>query len=261
MSQVIDASIVTHFGSLEDPRDIRGKEHLLLDIITIAWCAVISGAEGWQDMAEYGRAKQDWLSTFLSLPNGIPCGDTFGRVFARLDPEQMESCFISWINAMSELLEAEVVAIDSKTLRHSGDKGRGKAAIHLVSAWASANRLVLGQRQVDDKSNEITAIPALLRVLEIAGCIVTIDAMGCQRDIATAIIEQNADYVLALKGNQGGLFEDVQWLFQQAQASGFEDVTHSFAQSIDKGHGRIEIRRCWTLSELDYLSQLPLWTG
>jgi len=142
MSQVINASIVTHFGSLEDPRDIRGKEHLLLDIITIALCAVISGAEGWQDMAEYGRAKQDWLSTFLSLPNGIPCGDTFGRVFARLDPEQMESCLISWVNAISELLKAEVVAIDGKTLRHSGDKGRGKAAIHLVSAWASANRLV-----------------------------------------------------------------------------------------------------------------------
>jgi hypothetical protein len=142
MSQVINASIVTHLGSLEDPRDIRGKEHLLLDIITIALCAVISGAEGWQDIAEYGRAKQDWLPTFLSLPNGIPCGDTFGRVFARLDPEQMESCLISWVNAISELLKAEVVAIDGKTLRHSGDKGRGKAAIHLVSAWASANRLV-----------------------------------------------------------------------------------------------------------------------
>lgn len=261
MSQVIDASILTHFGSLEDPRDIRGKEHLLLDIITIALCAVISGAEGWEDMAEYGRAKQDWLSTFLSLPNGIPCGDTFARVFARLDPEQMQRCFVSWVNAISELLGAEVVAIDGKTLRHSDDKGCGKAAIHMVSAWASANRLVLGQRKVDDKSNEITAIPALLSVLEIAGCIVTIDAMGCQREIATAIVERGADYVLALKGNQGGLFEDVQWLFQQAQASEFKDVAHSFAQSIDKGHGRIEIRRCWTLSELDYLVQLPLWSG
>jgi predicted transposase YbfD/YdcC len=131
----------------------------------------------------------------------------------------------------------------------------------MVSAWASANRLVLGQRKVDDKSNEITAIPALLSVLEIAGCIVTIDGMGCQREIATAIVERGADYVLALKGNQGGLFEDVQWLFQQAQASEFKDVAHSFAQSIDKGHGRIEIRRCWTLSELDYLVQLPLWSG
>jgi predicted transposase YbfD/YdcC len=261
MSQVIDASILTHFGNIEDPRDIRGKEHLLLDIITIALCAVISGAEGWEDMSEYGRAKQDWLSTFLSLPDGIPCGDTFGRVFARLDPEQMQSCFVSWVNAISALLGAEVVAIDGKTLRHSDDKGCAKAAIHMVSAWASANRLVLGQRKVDDKSNEITAIPALLNVLEIAGCIVTIDAMGCQREIATAIVERGADYVLALKGNQGGLFEDVQWLFQQAQSSGFEDVAHSFVQSIDKGHGRIEIRRCWTMTELDYLVQLPLWSG
>jgi predicted transposase YbfD/YdcC len=261
MSQVIDASILTHFGSLEDPRDIRGKEHLLLDIITIALCAVISGAEGWEDMAEYGRAKQDWLYTFLSLPNGIPCGDTFGRVFARLDPEQMQSCFVSWVNAIGTLLGAEVVAIDGKTLRHSDDNSCGKAAIHMVSAWASANRLVLGQRKVEDKSNEITAIPALLNVLELTGCIVTIDAMGCQKEIATAIVERGADYVLALKGNQGGLFEDVQWLFQQAHASGFKDVAHSFAQSIDKGHGRIEIRSCWTLSELDYLVQLPLWSG
>ena len=261
MSQIIDASILTHFASLEDPRDIRGKEHLLLDIITIALCAVISGAEGWEDMAEYGRAKQDWLSTFLALPSGIPCADTFGRVFARLDPEQMQCCFINWVKAISELLEAEVVGIDGKTLRYSGDKGCGKAAIHMVSAWASANRLVLGQRKVDDKSNEITAIPALLKVLEIAGCIVTIDAMGCQKEIASTIIEGGADYVLALKRNQGGLLEDVQWLFQQAQESKFEDVTHSFAQSIDKGHGRIEIRRCWTLSQLDYLIQKPLWQG
>ena len=261
MSQTIDASILTHVASLEDPRDIRGKEHLLLDIITIALCAVISGAEGWEDMAEYGRAKQDWLSTFLSLPSGIPCADTFGRVFARLDPEQMQTCFVSWVKSISTLLGAEVVGIDGKTLRHSGDKGCGKAAIHMVSAWASANRLVLGQRKVEDKSNEIKAIPALLSVLEIAGCIVTIDAMGCHREIASTIIEGGADYVLALKGNQAGLFEDVQWLFQQAQASKFEDVAHSFAQSIDKGHGRIEIRRCWTLSDLSYLVQKPLWSG
>ena len=261
MSQTIDASILTHFASLEDPRDSRGKEHLLLDIVTIALCAVISGAEGWEDMAEYGRAKQEWLSTFLALPNGIASADTFARVFARLDPEQMQSCFVSWVNAISQLLEAEVVGIDGKTLRHSYDKSAGIAAIHMVSAWASANRLVLGQRKVDDKSNEITAIPALLSVLEISGCIVTIDAMGCQREIASAIVARGADYVLALKGNQGGLFEDVQWLFQQAKAAEFEGVAHSFAQSIDKGHGRIEIRRCWTLSQLDYLIQTPLWRG
>lgn len=261
MSQTIDASILTHFASLEDPRDIRGKEHRLLDIITIALCAVISGAEGWEDMAEYGRAKQDWFEGFLRLPNGIPCADTFGRLFARLDPEQMQICFGSWVKSISKLLGAEVIGIDGKTLRHSGEKKCGKAAIHMVSAWASANRLVLGQRKVDDKSNEITAIPALLSVLEIAGCIVTIDAMGCQKEIASTIIEGGGDYVLALKGNQGGLFDDVQWLFQQAQKSKFEDVTHSFAQTIDKGHGRIEVRRCWTLSDLDYLIQKPLWQG
>ena len=145
MSQIIDASILTHFASLKEIRDIRGKEHLLLDIITIALCAVISGAEGWEDMAEYGRAKQDWLSTFLSLPSGIPCADTFGRVFARLDPDQMQTCFASWVKSISKLLGAEVVGIDGKTLRHSGDQGCGKAAIHMVSAWASANRLVLGR--------------------------------------------------------------------------------------------------------------------
>ena len=261
MSQTIDASILTHFASLEDPRDIRGKEHRLLDIITIALCAVISGAEGWEDMAEYGRAKQDWFEEFLCLPKGIPCAETFGRLFARLDPEQMQVCFGSWVKSISKLLGAEVIGIDGKTLRHSGEKKCGKAAIHMVSAWASANRLVLGQRKVDDKSNEITAIPALLSVLEIAGCIVTIDAMGCQKEIASTIIEGGGDYVLALKGNQGGLFDDVQWLFQQAQESKFEDVTHSFAQTIDKGHGRIEVRRCWTLSDLDYLIQKPLWQG
>jgi predicted transposase YbfD/YdcC len=261
MSEPVGASITAHFSRLDDPRDMRGKEHLLLDIITIALCAVISGAEGWEDIAEYGRAKQAWLSTFLALSHGIPCADTFGRVFARIDPEQMQDCFISWVKAISQLLGAEVVSIDGKTLRHSYDKGSGKAAIHMVSAWASANRLVLGQRKVDDKSNEITAIPALLSVLEISGSIVTIDAMGAQRAIATAIIERQADYVLALKGNQEGLFEDVQWLFEQAQAGGFEDVAYSFAQSIDKGHGRTEIRRCWTLSELGYLVQKPLWTG
>lgn len=261
MSQVKDASILTHFASLEDPRDNRGKEHPLLDIVTIALCAVICGAEGWEDVTEYGQAKQEWLSTFLALPNGIPCADTFGRVFARLDPEQLQICFGEWVKAVSCLLEGEVVAIDGKTLRHSYDKSQGKGAIHMVSAWASANRLVLGQKKVEEKSNEITAIPELLELLDVAGCIVTIDAMGTQREIASAIVAGQADYVLALKGNQGGLFEDVQWLFEQAQATNFEGVAHDFAQSVDTGHGRIETRRCWTLSQLDYLSQKSLWSG
>jgi predicted transposase YbfD/YdcC len=261
MSPVIDGSILTHFAGLEDPRDPRGKEHLLLDIVVIVVCAVISGADGWDDIAEYGRAKQEWLGSFLELANGIPCADTFGRVFARIDPEGMQQCFQSWVRAVSQLIHGEIVAVDGKTLRHSDDWEAGKGAIVMVSAWASASRLVLGQRKVSEKSNEITAIPELLKLLEINGCIVTMDAMGCQKEIAAEIVEAGADYVLALKGNQGGLFEDVQWLFKQAESVDFEGVEHSFAQRVDKGHGRIEIRRCWTLSQLDYLTQKPLWKG
>lgn len=258
-----DACILSHFADLDDPRDERGKDHRLLDIVAIAICAVICGAEGWVDIELYGQAKQEWFGTFLSLNNGIPSHDTFARVIARLDPEQMQACFISWIRAISQVSAGEIIAIDGKTVRHSYDRANGKGAIHRVSAWASANRLVLGQRKVDEKSNEITAIPQLLHVLAIEGCIVTIDAMGTQKEIASAIIDKGADYVLALKGNQGGLFEDVQWLFEQAQATQFQDVAHDFAQTIDKGHGRIETRRCWTLSEseLDYLIQKPQWKG
>lgn len=208
-----DASILTHFANLDAPRDKRGKEHRRLDIIAIAICAVICKAESWVDIEQYGEAKQEWLRTFLPLWNGIPAHDIFARVFARLDPEQIQQCFLSWIEAISQLTAGEVVAIDGKTLRHSYDTSNGKAAIHMVSAWASRNRLVLGQRQVDDKSNAITAIPELLRVLSITGCIVTIDAMGCQKDIAATMIDQGSDDVLGLKGNQGSLFEDVQWKF------------------------------------------------
>lgn len=263
MNQPTDARILTHFADLEDPRDERGKDHQLIDILTIAICAVLCGAESWVDIELYGQSKQEWFSTFLSLRHGIPSHDTFARVFARLDPEQMQTCFIRWIRAISQMSAGEVVAIDGKKVRHSYDNAKGKGAIHMVSAWASVNRLVLGQCKVDEKSNEITAIPALLKVLALEGCIVTIDAMGTQTEIARTITEQGADYVLALKGNQGGLFEDVQWLFEQAQATQFQDIAHDFAQTIDKGHGRIEIRRCWTLSdaELDYLIQKPQWQG
>lgn len=261
MNSTIEVSLLRHFEGVEDPRDNRGKAHNLLDIIVIAICAVISGGENWEDIALFGKSKQEWLGTFLQLPNGIPCDDTFARVFARLNPQQMQNSFISWVKSVSQVLKGEVIAIDGKTLRHSYDKGADKGAIHMVSAWASANRLVLGQCKVDEKSNEITAIPELLKLLEIKGCIVTIDAMGCQKEIASQIVQQGADYVLALKGNQGGLFADVQWLFQQAINNDFVDVDHDFCQSIDKCHGRLEIRRCWTLSNLDYLTQLPLWAN
>lgn len=261
MTQPTDGRILTHFANLKDPRDERGKDHLLIDIIAIAICAVICGAESWVDIELYGQSKQAWFSGFLKLPHGIPSHDTFARVFARLDPEQMQQCFLSWVTAISTLSAGEVIAIDGKKVRHSYDSANGKGAIHMVSAWASANRLVLGQQKVNEKSNEITAIPQLLQVLAIEGCIVTIDAMGTQRDIAATIIDQGADYILALKGNQGSLFEDVQWLFEQSQATHFQDVGHDVAQTIDKGHGRIEIRRCWALAEaeLDYLVQKPQW--
>jgi predicted transposase YbfD/YdcC len=256
MAQEPAPTIVAHFDDVEDPRNGRRQDHLLLDIITIAICGVICGADGWVAVEAFGKAKEKWLRTFLKLPNGIPSHDTFGRVFAHLNPEQFQNGFLSWVQAITQLTEGQVVAIDGKKLRRSHDGTLGKAAIHMVSAWASANRLVLGQLKVDDKSNEITAIPALLKLLEIKGCIVTIDAMGCQTEIAELITEREADYVLALKGNQGTLHRDVQDLFAYAQEIGFQDVAHDFHPTVNKGHGRIEIRRHWTISEPEFISYL-----
>ena len=200
-------AISEHFASLEDPRVERTKLHQLLDIIVIAICAVICGADDWVEVELFGNAKLAWLRTFLELPNGIPSHDTFGRVFARLNAEQFQQCFLAWIQAVSEVTRGQVIALDGKVLRGSCDRVLGKAGIDMVSAWATANHLVLGQVKVDDKSNEITAIPKLLQMLEIAGCIVTIDALGCQTEIAQAIVERDADYVLAVKENQGHLMK------------------------------------------------------
>jgi predicted transposase YbfD/YdcC len=203
MEDPVLPTIEQHFGDLTDPRIDRTKLHKLLDILVIAICAVIAGADNWEDVEEFGKARLAWFQTFLELPNGIPSHDTFTRVFARLDPEQFQAGFLSWMSAASEVIGGQVIAIDGKVLRRSHDKGIGKAAIDMVSAWATANRLVLGQVKVDEKSNEITAIPQLLEVLEVSGCIVTIDAMGCQTEIAAKIIEREAEYVLSLKENQG----------------------------------------------------------
>ena len=257
-------SLVDYFENLEDPRIERSKRHSLLDIITIAICAVICGADTWVYVEMFGKSKEEWFRTFLDLPNGIPSHDTFGEVFSRLDPERFQECFMEWSQGVAELLPGEVVAIDGKTARCSHDTRAGKGALHLVSAWASANTLTLGQVKTEEKSNEITAIPRLLELLELNGCIVTIDAMGGQKEIAQSILEQGADYVLAVKQNQGRLHEDLRDLFEEAEATGFEGVPHDYATTLNKGHGRLERRECWAISDpdcLDYLITGKEWPG
>lgn len=250
-------TIATYFEKLEDPRIERTRLHLLSDILTIAICAVICGADGWVEVEQYGVAKYPWLTTFLALPNGIPSHDTFGRVFARIDPVQFQHCFIRWMRTIYRVTNGEVVPIDGKTLRHSFDTELALSPIHMVSAWATKNRLVLGQLKVADKSNEITAIPELLKTLDIAGCIVTIDAMGCQKAIARQIIEQRGDYVLALKDNQGTLFDDVCALFDRRIANNDADL--DCYETYDENHGRSERRRYWTTSALDTLRTRASW--
>jgi predicted transposase YbfD/YdcC len=248
--------LATSFATLPDPRVDRTKEHLLLDIVLIAICAVVCGAEGWVEVAEFGETKLEWFSRFLKLPKGIPSHDTFGRVFAALDAAEFQRCFLEWVQAVNVLTAGQVIAIDGKTLRRSHDKRRGKAALHMVSAWASANRLVLGQVATDAKSNEITAIPELLRLLDLKGCIVTIDAAGTQTAIAEQIVAAEGDYVLALKGNQKGLAEDVTRLFEWARGMDFAEMEHDHVRTITKGHGRLEIRDCWTIADPRYLGDL-----
>ncbi len=250
------ASLRAHFGRLDDPRIERSKRHQLLDIITIAICAVISGADSWVDVAAWGQTKAKWLGQYLRLPNGIPSHDTFSDVFRRLKAEQFESAFVSWVQAVMQVTGGQVIAVDGKTLRRSHDRALGQDAIHLVSAWATANHLVLGQVAVDAKSNEITAIPALLGVLELAGCVVTIDALGTQTKIAQTIVDQQADYVLALKENQGRLYQDVEATFEEADELAFEHVPHTYAKTTNKGHGRVEVRECWAIDRPDYIEAL-----
>jgi predicted transposase YbfD/YdcC len=262
MIEATGAPIVEYFQALDDPRIERTKRHNLSDIVTIAICGTICGADNWVDIELFGNCKEEWFKSFLELPNGIPSHDTFTDVFARLDPEQFQSCFIEWVQAVAQLTQGEVVAIDGKTVRRSHDRTLGKPAIHMVNVWASANGLALGQAKVDQKSNEITAIPKLLQLLELAGCIVTIDAMGCQTEIAREIVEAEADYLLAVKENQGNLYEDVRDLFQGAEEFGFEGVPYDYARTVNKNHGRIETRQCWVITDptcLDYIQNRQQW--
>ncbi|HSO93946.1 MAG TPA: ISAs1 family transposase [Candidatus Dormibacteraeota bacterium] len=250
-------TIHKHFRKLKDPRRAHRRRHLLLDIIVIAVGAVISGANDWQQVVTFARRRYDWLKGFLELPDGIPSHDTFERVFDRLDPVQFQRCFRDWMQALSEALAIKQIAIDGKTLRRSGTRKLGP--LHLVSAWAAANHLSLGQVAVDGKSNEITAIPRLLEILDIEGALVTIDAMGCQKDIAAAIRAKEGDYLLTVKDNQPTLLEDIQDCFARAFDTDFAGVQHSAYTTKGRGHGRTETRSYTIITDPVGLRQKALW--
>lgn len=253
--------IQEHFAQLEDPRIERNKLHELMDIVLLVICGVCSGADGWEAIEEFGKEKLDWLRRFAPFSNGVPSHDCIANVISRLSVKGFQECFMSWTGAAMEATGGEVIAVDGKTARHSHDRRRGRKALHMVSAWASSNRLVLGQEATEEKSNEITAIPKLLELLELSGCIVTIDAMGCQRDIAAKIVSHGGDYVLGLKGNQSTMQEAVEDFFTVAQAAEFASIKHDFLEEVDKDHGRLEIRRYWICEDLRTLPNPQQWMG
>ena len=262
MAEEGPVSLVEHFSVLEDERDPSKVRHLLIDMLVIAITAVLCGADGWTEIEEFGESNEAWFRKFLNLPNGIPAHDTFGRVFSLLSPEAFQERFSAWITSVREVYEGEeIVAIDGKSLRRSHDRKRGQGPLHMVSAWAVNNRVVLGQRATEAKSNEITAIPQLLETLMLRGCIVTIDAMGCQKAIAAKIIDQGGDYVLGLKGNQGSLCEQVEEAFIDADARDYDGVQSDYFETVERGHGRTETRRYWTLGELGDVEPARRWKG
>jgi predicted transposase YbfD/YdcC len=229
--------------------------------LTIAICGVICGADDWVAIEAFGKARLEWLKTFLELPNGIPSHDTLGRVFSLLPPEELQRCFLNWIRAVYQISKGQIIPIDGKRLCHSYDRSSNKGAIHMISAWASENRVVLGQLKTEEKSNEITAIPELLQVLDIQGCIVTIDAMGCQKKIAEEIIKKEADYVLGLKANPGTLFKEVKAIFDEIEAYGGKEGTVNYYETEEIDHGRMERRRYWIVDNIDGLTKKDLWNS
>ena len=241
MPKKVSARIQDHFAPLTDPRR-RKVVYPLINVVTIAICAVISGADDFVAIADYGRKKRKWLSQFLDLSEGIPSHDRFNAILGAIKPAEFEACLLNWITDLHEISEGQIVAIDGKTLRRSFDAATSKSAIHMVSAWATTNQISLGQVIVDEKSNEITAIPKLLKILEISGCLVTIDAMGCQTAIAQAILDAEANYVLAVKDNQPTLHEGISWFFLTKRQTGFARTKVSRHYTQDKGHGREEAR-------------------
>lgn len=247
------------FAELKDPRVNRTKKHSLGDILAIAICAIICGADGWAQIEEFGDCKKKWFKTFLDLPNGIPSHDTFGRVFAALDPSAFEECFIRWISDLAVASAGRLIAIDGKAIRRSLDTANDKAAIHMVNAWCQANHMVLGQIATDAKSNEITAIPELLKLLDITDAVVTIDAAGCQKKIAQQIVDQGGHYILQLKGNQGTLHSETAMLFDQCLTDDCRGISYSTAATTEKGHGRIEERRIWATSEVNWFAEKGKW--
>jgi len=251
-------SIIEYFEDMPDPRE-DNRRHLLIDIIFIVICASLCGADTWNDIEAFGKAKESWFRRYIALPHGIPSHDTMARVFSKLVPDEINRRFTTWVQAVNPQQNQEIVNIDGKCVRRSHDKANGKSAIHMVSAWANKAGLILGQQRVDEKSNEITAIPELLELLELEGCVVTIDAMGTQTNIAKKITESKADYVLALKGNQGTLKDDVALYFQDLPQKASDDV--DYYRSVDKDHGRIEVRECWVTNNIDWIERKEKWMG
>jgi len=243
--------------TITDPRTGRATRHVLLDILLISICASLCGAQTFTDIALFGRCQQDWFKTWLALPHGIPSHDTFNRLFGLINPAHFRDVCVSWTQSLRQAVAGEVVAVDGKTLRGSAAHDHGP--LHLVNVWASANRLILGQWKVADHSNEITALPELLRALELAGCTVTVDALNCQKNVAKEISEADADYVLALKGNHGTLHDEVKTFLDDAITRRWRDLPHAFHETLEKAHGRIETRRYWITEAIDWLADKPHW--